>query len=431
MSELPGRGAGASGAPVPGAGAAPVSRGYARYVLGVCFCLTAINVMDRQLLAILVEPVKREFGSSDLAMGLLTGTAFAIFHALVGVPVSRWADRGNRRSIIALGLFAWSALTVATGLAARFWQVFAARVGVGVGEAVGSGPAQSLLSDYFPPERRAFALSVHGSGGTLGALAGFALGGWLGEVYGWRAAFVIFGLPGLGLAALVRWTVREPARDPGEALDPLPEVARYMFGLPAFRQIAFAAALNAFASYALLAWNGSFLIRVHGLDLGRAGLILGAGTALPTVAGMWVAGFAADRLGRRDARWYQWIPAAASLLCAPFFAAYLLLPDLATAVAMLVAASALNTVWLGLGNAMIQGLARPRMRAVAFAFAIVLNAGIGLGLGPLVAGALSDLWAERLGAESIRYALLVAVAAYPWAALHHLRAARTLRADLA
>ena len=319
-------------------------------------------------------------------MGLLTGTAFAIFHALVGVPISRWADRGNRRSIIALGLFAWSALTVATGLAARFWQIFAARVGVGVGEAVGSGPAQSLLSDYFPPERRAFALSVHGSGGTLGALAGFALGGWLGEVYGWRATFVIFGLPGLILAALMQATVREPVRDASVPLDPLPEVARYLLGLPAFRQIALAAALNAFASYALLSWNGSFLIRVHQLDLGRAGLILGLGTALPTVIGMWAAGLLADRLGQRDARWYQWLPAAASLLCAPFFVAYLLLPDLRVATVMLVVASALNTVWLGLGNAMIQGLARPRMRAVAFAFVIVLNAGVGLGLGPVGRG---------------------------------------------
>ncbi|MCE2391566.1 MAG: MFS transporter [Proteobacteria bacterium] len=399
-------------------------------MLGVCFCLTAINVMDRQLLAILVEPVKLEFGVSDLAMGLLTGTAFAIFHALVGVPISRWADRGNRRSIIALGLFAWSALTVATGFAARFWQIFAARVGVGVGEAVGSGPAQSLLSDYFPPERRGLALSVHGSGGTLGALAGFALGGLLGELYGWRMTFVIFGLPGLLLAGVMWATVREPARDPGEPLDPLPEVARYLFGLPAFRQIAFAAALNAFASYALLSWNGSFLIRVHQLDLARAGLILGAGTALPTVLGMWAAGLVADRLGRRDARWYQWLPAAASLLCAPFFAFYLLLPNLWVATAMLVVASALNTVWLGLGNAMIQGLARPRMRAVAFAFVIVLNAGVGLGLGPPAAGALSDLWADRLGPESIRYALLVVVATYPWAAVHHLRAARTLREDL-
>ncbi len=221
----------------------PYSPGYSRYVLGILFCLTALNVIDRQVLATLNEPIKAAFGASDTAMGLLLGTSFTIFHVLSALPIARWADRGNRRSLIAGGLFAWSVLTAITGAAQNFAQVFATRMGVGIGETVGSGPVQSIIADYFPPERRAAAYSFLGSGGVVGSMLGFALGGWIAQNFGWRMTFVFFGVPGIALAGLLFFTVKEPARGLLDGLvvsdesDDLGTVARFLLSLPSFRHV--------------------------------------------------------------------------------------------------------------------------------------------------------------------------------------------------
>jgi len=187
-------------AAVAGEGSAPISDAYANYVVGVLFIVMMLNLMDRSILAIVLEPIKEELGVSDTALGLLSGFAFAIFYSAAGIPIARWADRGVRRSIIALGLVAWSGMTALSGLAQSFAQLVLARVGVGIGEAAGAPPTHSLLSDYFPPERRATILAIVSIGSAVGSISGAFVGGWLNELYGWRMAFFVVGLPGIAVA---------------------------------------------------------------------------------------------------------------------------------------------------------------------------------------------------------------------------------------
>jgi len=234
-------------------------------------CVTVLNVMDRQLLAVLIEPIKEELGASDAAMGLLTGTSFALLHVFASVPVAIWADRGVRRSIIALGLALWSALTCLTGFARSYTEIFLIRVGVGIGEASGGGPAQSLLSDSFPVEQRSTALSIFVMGGPLGSMLAFAAGGWLGETLGWRTAFVIFGAPGLLLALMIRTLVREPERGAFDAerregeegqgpsaqlfpAIPVGRATRWIVTTPSMRNFVLASGLNTVGIYTILIW---------------------------------------------------------------------------------------------------------------------------------------------------------------------------------
>jgi MFS family permease len=228
--------------------------GYANYVLGVLVLLYIVNYVDRQVLAVLLQPIKEELAVSDTAMGLLTGLAFAFFYTTAGIPIARMADRGTRVTVITIGVIVWSGMTVLSGFARSFAQLAAARVGVGVGEAALSPAAHSLLSDYFPATRRATALSIYNIGGNLGIMLGFIAGGWIGEVLGWRTAFFVVGLPGLAAALLVRLTVREPPRGAIEGIDAdsgvpsVREVFAHMGSLRSFRHLAFAASLYAFAA---------------------------------------------------------------------------------------------------------------------------------------------------------------------------------------
>ena len=412
------------------------SPAYARYVLGVMFALTALNVMDRQVLSALAEPVKQEFGLSDLEMGVLLGSAFGFAHVVAMVPAGRLADRWSRRNVLGGGLFLWSALTSLTGLSQAAWHLFGARVGVAMGETVGSGPAQSLLADYFPVERRGGALSIHASGGTFGAMIGAALGAALGEAVGWRWTFVFFGIPGLALAGLLVATVREPTRGAVDGLatdEPAPPfvvVLRRLAGLPTFRHVVVAGSLNCLANYALLAWAAAAMMRGHGLSLAEAGSRLGFYVILVSALGVIAAGLIADRLGRRDLRWYLWWPSIASAGAFPFLAAFLVLPDPDVAFLVAIPGAFLNTMWVGTFNATVHMLAGPTMRATSSAlFAMITSGLVGQGLGPPIVGFLSDRWTPAYGDDALRYALAAALGVGVWAGLHGLLAARTLERD--
>ena len=413
----------------------PASR-YPRYVLGMMFALTALNVMDRQVLSVLVEPVKGEFGLSDAQMGLLTGSAFALSHVLAMVPVGRLADIGSRRNVIAIGLFAWSSLTVLTGAARAYWHLFVTRAGVGACETVGSGPAQSLISDYFPPERRGMALSIHASGGTFGAMAGFAIGGLLADAVGWRWTFVCFGVPGMFLALGLVATVREPTRGAFEGLAPedeapgVAEVLRFLGGLRSFRHVVMAAALNSFVNWAMLAWAAAAMMRGHDLSATEAGARIAVSMALFSALGLIAAGFLADRLARRDVRWYMWLPAISSTLAIPFSIAFLLWPEPEVAFLLIVPGAFLNSMWVGTYNAVVQSLARPRMRALAASLYSLLSSGlVGQGLGPLAVGLLSDRLEPTFGSDALRIALACAIVGHLWGAIHSVIGSRSLAAD--
>ena len=413
------------------------SEGYRRYVLGLLFVVYVVNFIDRSILNILLEEIKREFDPSDTALGFLSGVAFAIFYATLGIPIARWADRGVRRDIIALALFVWSGMTALCGLARTFPQLVLARIGVGVGEAGCSPPAHSILSDYYPPERRGTAFAIYALGIPVGTAFGFFTGGWMAETLGWRAAFLLVGLPGLVLAFVVRLTLREPPRghsesrsDFGPAPDPI-AVMRAMWGKATFRHLAIAAALHAFVGYGVAAWNAAFLIRTHGMSVGAVGSWLAGIAIVGGGLGTFLGGWLSDRLTPRDPRFSLWVPGVSTLVAVPLSMTFYLLSDVRAALALAGIPVFLGAMYLGPTFAITQALAPLRMRAVASAFLLFLLNLIGLGLGPQMIGVASDLLAPQLAQESLRGALVLTVMFNLWSGLHYFLGARTLRADLA
>ena len=427
--------------PAPDGSEAPLfTPGYRRYALGVLLVVYVFNFVDRSILTILLEDIKRDLGLSDTALGFLTGISFALIYTTAGIPIARWADRGTRRSIIALGLLVWSGMTAMCGLAQNFVQLSLARFGVGLGEAACSPPAHSLISDFFPSERRATALSVYALGIPIGGAIGMFVGGWIAQLLDWRFAFMAVGLPGLALALFVRLYLREPPRgySDGAPLDsqpsqlPLGEVLGYLLRLRSFRHLSLAASLHAFYGYGAGAFIVPFMIRVHGFETGELGTWL-AGLGLTFGAlGTFLGGFLADRLARRDQRWYLWLPALATVLAMPFAALLYLWPEGRMALLFYAPGAALGGMWLGPTFALTQGLARPAMRALAAAVLLFIINLIGMGLGPQATGIVSDLLEPRLGVEAVRYALLIVVlGGAAWSTLHYLLATRRLREDLA
>ena len=408
---------------------------YTRYVMGILFLVYVISYVDRQLAAVLLEKMKADLGATDGQMGLLTGIAFAIFYATLGIPIARWADRGVRRSIIALGLGVWSAMTAITALGQTYAQVLLARIGVGAGEAAAGPPGHALLSDYFPLDQRGRALALYSAGGAVGSAIGMWLGGALGDWYGWRAAFLILGLPGLALALIVRFSVREPQRgrfDPGPVAErePLGAVLRYLWQNRAFRWLTLAATLHVFAGFGAANWHPAFLIRIHGMTAGEAGFWLGPITGAGALAGGIFWGWAVDSLGRRDLRWYMWIPVIATMIAMPLAYAFVLWPD-ERAVWFQLFSAFFGNCYAGATFAMAQGLVKPHMRAMAAAAVLfVMNLG-GMGLGPTIIGFMNDWLEPRFGLQAIRVSLLIIGLPHVVAAGFGLLAARTLREDLA
>jgi len=410
-----------------------VSAAYTRYVLGVLFLVAVFALVDRQVFGMLIEPIKREFGVSDTWLGLASGLAFALFYAIAGLPIARWADRGVRRSIIALGLFAWSALTLVSGLVASFGQLVAARLAIGVGEAAGTPPAHALLSDYFPPARRAGALSVYTAGASLGVFLAYLAGGFIQELWGWRGVFLCLGAPGMLLALVVRLSVREPPRGRFEATParPVPtrEALRELLGLASYRHLVAAFGLHSLAFTAAAMWNPAFLARIHGMQAGEIGTMLAFGSAACMGLGILAAGRAIDRLAAHDLRWTLWCPGIATLLTAPLTIAFLFAPTRSLALACL----APSALLMGFGtpglHAAAQELARPSTRATAAALNLLVLTLVGAGLGPTLVGAANDAFAGIFGAEAIRWSLSLAAATAAWSGAHALLAARTFRAD--
>jgi MFS family permease len=376
-------------------------------------------------------------------MGLLSGFTFAIFYTLAGIPIARLSDRGSRRGVIAVSLLLWSAMTAATGLAQSFWQLALARVGVGVGEAGGSPPSHSLLSDYFPPQRRATALALYGNGIYVGAGLAYLLGGWVVTHFDWRAAYFGVGLAGLPLALLVRATVAELPRGLWERRTPAqlrasvaaapPDfrgAVRELFAKPSFGWLVAAACCQSLAGYGILTWGAEFLARVHGLSRLEIGAWMGPTILLGGCAGVSVGGWLADRLGARDPRWFLGLPAVVAVASLPFAALFLLLPTPAAALAAFAPYYAISNMYVGPLWSTAQNLARPELRATASALLLFILNLVGLGLGPLAVGALNDALASSYGPGAIRWSLLAVVLSGGFAAIFYGQGSRHLAADL-
>jgi MFS family permease len=357
---------------------------------------------------------------------------------MAGLPIARYADRGNRRNIVAGSLVVWSVMTALCGMAQSYVQLLAARIGVGVGEAGGSPPSHSMISDTFPPEQRATALSFYSVGINIGILFGFLLGGYLNQVFGWRMAFLVVGLPGVALGAIVRYTMAEPIRGLYSATPyvakPVPffEVVSLLWSRRSFRHIAIGSGLAAFVGYAASTWMASFMIRSHGMATAELGVWLAATIGVGGGIGTFCAGMFADKLARRDRRWYAWLPAIAALCGLPFFIYTMLAASPTVALTVHVGSILVANAYLGASIAVMHGLVGAQMRAVASAiFFLILNI-IGLGLGPFTVGAFSDFLKAEYGIESLRYAMVTVIPIVGvWASAHFFMAAKTLRADLA
>jgi predicted MFS family arabinose efflux permease len=407
-----------------------------KYALGVLVVVYTFNFIDRQILSILLEPIKLDLGLSDTQLGLLTGFAFAAFYATLGIPIARYADRNNRRNLIALALAVWSGMTAISGFAQNFWHLLLARIGVGVGEAGCSPPAHSMLADYFPAHQRATALGIYSLGIPIGILFGFLAGGWINEFFGWRMAFFVVGVPGLLIALVVRYTMREPPRGMAEGIAAsgaqpgVLETFRYLWQKRSFRHLAFGGALTAFVGYGVVTWMPAFLMRSHGMQTGEIGTWLGLILGIPGGIGIALGGWLADRYGARDPRWFLWIVTVALLVAMPFSLGVYLSAGPYLALLMLVVPVALGNFYQATTFSQTQGLVTLRMRAVAAAVLLFILNIIGLGLGPQVTGIASDLLRPRFGDESLRWSLLLCSLVNIWAAYHYYVAGKHLKADL-
>ncbi len=489
------------------------TKSYRAYVLGALLLVYTFNFIDRVVIGILQEPIKTELGLSDFQLGLLGGPAFALLYTLLGIPIARLAERANRVVILVLGVALWSAMTAACGFARElligaspvgaeapglaalfgavtservvqdtvyyympaFMVLLAARVGVGIGEAACTPPAQSVISDYFPSDRRATALSIYALGIPIGSMIAAVGGGWIATEIGWRQAFVMLGLPGLLLALIVFLTVKEPPR--AASKDGAPSFFA-AFGALAkkttFWHVAFGSALASFVGYGVGQYLTSFMIRTHHLTLFEASMLIGVVLGLCAAIGTFLSGFLSDRIARRHPNALAWLPALGFAIATPLYLLAFFMPNMwsggtfniATpvftgpvtiaslwlAAPPLMIAAICHYFYLGPMYAVTQGVVAPRMRATAVAVLLFIVNLIGYGMGPPAIGALSDFLAGGLLAQSglsleacagrtgdpvcaagqatgLEWAMMIGVLGYLWAGLHFLLAARTMRRD--
>lgn len=408
---------------------------YRRYVLFVLTLIYVVNYLDRQILAILMPQIKVEFGLNFTEIGYLIGPAFAIVYAVLGVPLAVFADRFNRRNIIAASLAVFSIMTVLSSYARGFWSMAVARFGTGVGEA-GTGPSiNSIIADLYAPAERATALSFYTAGLNIGLLIAFFGGGWLAEHYGWRVAIVAAGAPGLLLVALLLFTVREPVRGLVEALpdtDPPAfwSVVQTLWNQKSFRWMSIGTSFSSFGGYAAIAFIPSFLKISHHMTPAEIGASLALLTGIPGAIGTYLAGVFADRFGQRDVRWNMYVPIIASFLGIPFIPVFYLTGNLTIALCAAIVPVMMGATYVGPAYAMAQGLVPLRMRARAVAILLLILNIIGLGLGPPVVGRVADLLQPYLGADALRYAMMMTILSSLTGAFCYWRATKTLKADL-
>lgn len=423
---------------------------YRWYVLGLLTVVFAFSHMDRNIIAILLNSIASDLKLTDAQAGAISGLAFATTYILLGIPLAWAADRHKRKRIISASLAVWSVMTALCGLTQNMWQLFLARMGVGLGEAGCVPAAQSIIADYVPRERRALAMAIFGLGVPIGTLAGFAIGGLVNDAHGWRAALFIVGVPGLLVAALLQKTLREPPRGMSDKAEPagkdsLPTfwvTLAFLMKRRTLVHLTIGTSLIVFGGYGSQTWIPAFYERSHGLTSGQIGLWLGPSLVAGGVGGTLLGGWLADKLAVKDARWYVWIPAIAMIPAIPISALVLLLPTTiytvfgipvhtyVISIALMAVPGAAYSCYLGPVNALIQQIVAIRMRATAVAIFLTFTNLVGMGLGPYVIGDVSDFMAARFGHESLRYTMLSFLFIYAWAAFHFYLAGRHIKTDL-
>jgi MFS family permease len=410
---------------------------YRQYLLSVLLLVLAFNYVDRLALGLVLQDIKADLGLSDTQLGLLSGIAFALFYSVMGIPIARWADRGNRVTIISVTTLVWSVAVALCGLAGNFVQLLLIRVGVAVGEAGCVPPAHSLIADYFSRAERPRAVARYMLGVPLSAVIGYFGAGWLNEFYGWRMTFMILGLPGIALAMLARFTLREPrltrlAADSGStaAQPSVQELSATLWSDRTFRHLLLGYSVMAFFNYGITKWQPAFFIRSFGLQTGELGTKFAVIYGLGAMLGMYLGGELAARRAssneRRQLAAMAWVYCVFGLVSSGVY----LSSTSTLAFTLLGIAAVGSAAVVGPLFATIQTLVPQRMRAMAIALVYLFANLIGMGLGPLAAGMLSDTFRPWAGDQSLRYALLALCPGYLWSAWHFWRASRTVTRDL-
>lgn len=408
--------------------------GYRWYALGLLTLVFTSSHVDRQIMGMLLQPIKLELGATDTQMGFLVGLTFALFYATLGMPIAMTADRSNRRNIITGALVVWSGMTALCGFAANFVQLALARIGVGIGEAGSTPPSHSLIADLFPQETRGTAMGIFALGVNFGLLIAYLGGGVLSEMWGWRATFIAVGLPGLIIAVWFFFTVGEPLRGASEALKPKIEGAppsfretwRYMWWVRAMRHTCAGAALAGFTGYGFVLWMPTFLQRSYDMSPSETGYTLALMSGVVGGIGTFVAGKLVDVLAKRDERWRAWVVAVGKAVYVPFLVAFFMMDDFKWAMLVYLVPAFFSGFYLAPTFALIQGLADVRMRAVASSITLFILNIVGMGFGPQLVGIVSDLFAPAYGNESLRMSLLLLGVVNFWCAWHYWLAGRYL-----
>jgi predicted MFS family arabinose efflux permease len=407
--------------------------------LVLLFVVSLFNYGDRNMIGVLVPSIKADLQLSDTEIGFITGLAFSLFYAFMGIPIARLADRFSRRGVVAVALAVWSAMTCACGMAQNFFQLALARVMVGVGEAGATPPSHAIIADLFPKTKRAFALSVYALGSPMGVIVAYLAGAWLTQEYGWRVTLFIFGVPGIFAALVIFFFLPEPPRGHSDQVDGaepittarLGEALRVLMSRPAFRHNAIASGLFAFLWFGLMSWAPSFFTRTHNMPLAQVGAWLALALGVSQFIGVWVGGVLGDRLARRDVRWYPWLCAIVMALSAPMYFFVFLTPVPAVAIGALFFPIMIAIMQSGPQHWITQAVAGPRMRATASAlYLLIVN--LVAGFGAQAIGILSDALKNTYGVNSLGMAILgVAVVFSLWSAVHFYLIARTLKDDIA
>lgn len=392
------------------------------------------NFVDRQILAILAGPIQADLVLSDTQMGLLGGLAFALLYSTMAVPLAWIADRTNRSWVITISLGLWSGFTALCGLATGFWSIFLARLGVGIGEAGGVAPSYALISDFYPSEKRARALSIYSLGIPIGSALGVMAGGYIAATVDWRLAFLVVGASGLIIAPLFKWLVRDPQKEmapekPAEAPMKFGEIVKILSRKKAFWFLALGAASSSMLGYGIAFWLPSLLMRSFDLDLIETSRFFGAVLLIGGMAGVLGGGILGDWLGTKDRAAYGYVPAIAFMLAVPLFAAGIMSGSATIAFLLFLIPQGLAYVWIAPVIAAVQHLVPPDTRATASALFLVINNLVGLAGGIFFLGALSDYLAPIYGDEGLRYSMLISLVFYLIAALFMMLAARPLRRD--
>jgi len=412
--------------------------GYVRYALALLVLTNVLNYMDRMILSVVLEEIKAEFALSDTQSGILAGFSFAIFYGTVGILIAQLADRYSRRRIIALSMLAWSAVTALTGATQNFWQLFLARVGIGVGEAGVIPSATSLVADYFVPAHRSVALAVLSTGATLGVVAGLGLGGWMADLYGWRWAFVIAGIPGVPISLLVWRTLRDPPRGLSDGRVQTNDAApsfiasmRILLARKAYVHVVIGGCFANFVLLGILPWLPAFMIRKFNIDTSQAGFFFGTAIGLGAALGAVLGGIAANRLVKRNIDWLVRIPLLTSFLYLPLYELAIFSNDVAVAFVLIFIINVVGGVSFGPMVAAMQSVVPPATRATAaalYGFSVCL---ISTGGAPFLVGVLSDAFASVEAHGSLQLALAIAVLLSAAAPFHYARALRWFRRDMA